>query len=186
MGRTPHFFRSAIRRLCINILSQDVPEQPVILLAEDREDDILLIRQAFQKGGINVPLFVVRNGEEVVAYLRGEGKFFNRDEYPLPSLLLLDLKMPRMDGFEVLKWIRTQPGLNTLRVVVLTCSERIRDVNIAYNLGANSFLVKPMDFEHVVELTKILKDYWLRLDKPPETYRESRNKTSDNNKSHGG
>jgi CheY-like chemotaxis protein len=163
-----------------------VPEQPVILLAEDREDDILLIRQAFQKGGINVPLFVVRNGEEVVAYLRGEGKFFNRDEYPLPSLLLLDLKMPRMDGFEVLKWIRNQPGLNTLRVVVLTSSERIRDVNIAYNLGANSFLVKPMDFEHVVELTKILKDYWLRLDKPPETYREPRNKTSDNNKSQGG
>ena len=158
-----------------------MPEQPVILLAEDREDDILLIRQAFHKGGINVPLFVVRNGEEVVAYLKGEGKFFNREEYPLPSLLLLDLKMPRMDGFEVLKWIRTQPGLNTLRVVVLTSSERIRDVNIAYNLGANSFLVKPMDFEHVVELTKILKDYWLRLDQSPETYREPRNKTTDNN-----
>ena len=158
-----------------------MPDQPVILLAEDREDDILLIRQAFHKGGINVPLFVVRDGEEVVAYLKGEGKFYNRDEYPLPSLLLLDLKMPRMDGFEVLKWIRAQPGFSTLRVVVLTSSERIRDVNIAYNLGANSFLVKPMDFEHVLELTKILKDYWLRLDKPPETYRQPRTKKSDPN-----
>ena len=165
----------------------EVPDQPVILLAEDREDDILLIRQAFLKGGIDVPLFVVRDGEETVAYLKGDGKFSNREEYPLPSLLLLDLKMPRMDGFEVLKWIRAQPGLSTLRVVVLTSSERIRDVNIAYNLGANSFLVKPMDFEHVVELTKILKDYWLRLDKTPESYRESRGKPSENNnKTSGG
>jgi Response regulators consisting of a CheY-like receiver domain and a winged-helix DNA-binding domain len=162
----------------------ELPDQPVILLAEDREDDILLIRHAFQKGGIDVPLFVVRDGEETIAYLKGDGKFSNREEYPLPSLLLLDLKMPRMDGFEVLKWIRAQSGLSSLRVVVLTSSERIRDVNIAYNLGANSFLVKPMDFEHVVELTKILKDYWLRLDKPPETFRESRNQKSDpNNKS---
>jgi CheY-like chemotaxis protein len=129
----------------------------------------------------------VRDGEEVVAYLKGDGKFYNREEYPLPSLLLLDLKMPRMDGFEVLKWIRAQQGLSTLRVVVLTSSERIRDVNIAYNLGANSFLVKPMDFEHVLELTKILKDYWLRLDKTPESYRESRGKPSENNnKTSGG
>lgn len=162
-----------------------MPDQAVILLAEDREDDILLIRKAFQKGGISNPFFVVRDGEEVVAYLKGDGKFYNRAEYPLPSLLLLDLKMPRMDGFEVLKWIRTQPGLSALRVVVLTSSERIRDVNVAYNLGANSFLVKPMDFEHVLELTKILKEYWLRLDKPPETFREPRNKTSDPDKNLG-
>src|SRR5215470_13170805 len=110
-----------------------MPDQSVILLAEDREDDILLVRRSFARAYISNPLQVVRDGVEVISYLEGEGKFANRDEYPLPDLLLLDLKMPRMDGFEVLKWIRTQAGLSTLRVVVLTSSERIRDVNIAYN-----------------------------------------------------
>src|SRR3989442_7719191 len=115
-------------------------DKAVILLAEDREDDILLIRRAFEKGGIRNPLFVVRDGEEVVSYLEGIGRYSNREEYPLPDLLLLDLKMPRMDGFDVLRWLRQQPGLGSLRVVVLTASDQIRDVNVAYRLGANSFM----------------------------------------------
>jgi len=155
-----------------------VSEQAIILLAEDREDDILLIRRAFKQGGINNPLHVVRDGEQAVAYLKGEGRFFNREEYPVPDLLLLDLKMPRMDGFEVLRWIRKQPGLSSLRVVMLTSSEDIRDVNVAYRMGANSFMVKPMDFENVVELGKVLRDYWLKLDKAPETSRPPRSQVS--------
>ena len=146
-------------------------DNAIILLAEDREDDILLIRRAFKQGGITNPLHVVRDGEEVVAYLKGKGRYVDREEYPVPDLLLLDLKMPRMDGFEVLRWIRQQPGLSPLRVVMLTSSEDIRDVNVAYRLGANSFMVKPMDFENVVELGKVLRDYWLKLDKAPETSR---------------
>jgi len=149
-----------------------VPERAVILLAEDREDDIYLVRRAFQKGGIINPLFVVRDGEEAVAYLQGRGRYFNREEFPLPALLLLDLKMPKMDGFEVLKWIRQQSGFSSLRVVVLTSSDAIRDVNVAYHLGANSFLVKPMDFENVVELGKVIQDYWLHKSKTPESSRE--------------
>jgi CheY-like chemotaxis protein len=152
----------------------EVQDQAIILLAEDREDDILLIRRAFRKGGIDNPLQVVRDGDEAVAYLKGDGRYFNREEYPLPDLLLLDLKMPRMDGFEVLRWIRQQPGLSALRVVVLTSSEDIRDVNVAYRLGANSFMVKPMDFDNVVELGKVLRDYWLKLDKAPQTTRPPR------------
>src|SRR2546428_9867920 len=124
-----------------------MPDQAVILLAEDREDDILLIRKAFQEAFINNPLQVVRDGEEAIAYLSGEGKYSNRAEYPLPELMLLDLKMPGTDGFDVLKWMRQQPGLQALRVVVLTSSDQMRDVNAAYQLGANSFLVKPIDFE---------------------------------------
>src|SRR5438132_4460545 len=107
-------------------------DQAVILLAEDLEDDILLIRRAFERGNIDKPLQIVRDGEETIAYLKGEGKYANRAEYPLPDLLLLDLKMPRLDGFEVLRWIRQQPGLEGLRVVVLTSSEDMRDVNKAY------------------------------------------------------
>ena len=149
-------------------------ERAVILLAEDREDDIIIIRRAFQKGGIINPLFVVRDGEEAVAYLEGRGRYFDREEFPLPELLLLDLKMPKMDGFEVLKWIRQQPGFSSLRVVVLTSSDAIRDVNVAYHLGANSFMVKPMDFENVVELSKVLQDYWLRKSKAPEVSRDAK------------
>src|ERR1051325_10934839 len=122
-------------------------ERAVILLAEDEEDYVVLIRHAFSQANILNPLFVVWNGEEVIWYLKGEGKYANRDEYPLPDLLLLDLKMPRVNGFEVLEWIRRQPGLSALRVLVLTSSDEIRDVNKAYKLGANSFLVKPMDFQ---------------------------------------
>jgi len=123
--------------------------------------------RAFVKAGILNSVQVVRDGEQAIAYLAGEGKFTNRAEYPLPSLLLLDLKMPRLDGFEVLRWVRQQPGLRALRVVVLTSSQDINDVNRAYELGANSFLVKPMEFEHFTEVSQGLKQYWLRMDKAP-------------------
>jgi len=146
-------------------------DQTIIMLAEDLEDDILLIRTAFRNGHISNPLHVVRDGEEVLSYLKGEGNYANRVEYPLPDLLLLDLKMPRMDGFQVLRWIREQPGLQNLRVVVLTSSDQLRDVNEAYKLGANSFLVKPLEFENFTETTKMLKRYWLCMDKSPSASR---------------
>jgi len=117
------------------------------------------------------PLYVVRDGEEAIDFLKGEGKFSNRDEYPLPDLLLLDLKMPRIDGFEVLKWVRQESGLNSLRIIVLTSSQHMADVNAAYRLGANSFLVKPLDFDRFVETSRSLSRYWLNLDRPPDVSR---------------
>ena len=150
-------------------------ELAVILLAEDEEDYVLLIKHAFEKACIPNPLHVVWNGQEAMAYLKGEGKYANRDEYPLPDLFLLDLKMPRVNGFEVLKWLRAQTGLARLRVLVLTSSEAIRDVNEAYRLGANSFLVKPLDFQNVVELSRLIQDFWLKACKTPETYRPPKN-----------
>ena len=150
-----------------------MPDQAVILLVEDREDDVLLIQKAFAKGGINNPFLVVRDGKEAMLYLAGEGKFSNRAEYPLPALVLLDLKMPGIDGFDVLRWIRRQAGFASMRIVVLTSSDALSDVNRAYALGANSFLVKPIDFENVVEMTRLLKTYWLHVDKAPETSRHT-------------
>ena len=151
-----------------------MPDLAVILLADDLEDDVLLIRRAFKKGNIHNPVHVVRDGEEAIAYLKGEGKYANRDEYPLPDLMLLDLQMPLKDGFEVLRWVRQQPGLAGLRIVVLTSSEDLRDVNEAYRLGANSFLVKPLEFENFVETSMFLKHYWLVMNKNPETSRAAR------------
>jgi CheY-like chemotaxis protein len=153
-----------------------MPEHAVILLAEDEEDYVLLIRHAFSKANIPNPLYVVWNGQEAISYLKGEGKYSNRDEYPLPDLLLLDLKMPRVNGFEVLAWIRQQPGLSSMRVLVLTSSDEIRDVNEAYRLGANSFLVKPIDFEDVTSLSRLILDFWLTRSKTPETFRPLRPK----------
>jgi CheY-like chemotaxis protein len=104
----------------------------------------------------------------------GAGVYANRAEYPLPDLFLLDLKMPRVNGFEVLEWLRDQPGLAALRVLVLTSSEDLRDVNRAYQLGANSFLVKPLDFQNVIQLSHLIQDFWLKVSSAPETYRPPR------------
>ena len=153
-----------------------MPNQAIILLAEDREDDILLIRKSFKNSFITNPLHVVRDGEEAIEYLSGEGRYANRAEYPLPALLLLDLKMPRKDGFEVLQWIRQQPDLSKLPVVVLTSSENVHDVNAAYRAGANSFLVKPMEFEDFKAMSVFLSNYWLLLNKAPDTARPLRHR----------
>ena len=146
----------------------------VILIVEDREDDILLMRKAFEKASVSNPVQIVRDGEEAISYLLGEGKYANREEYPLPVIVLLDLKLPRKDGFEVLSWIRRQPGIHSLPVVVLTSSNEIRDVNRAYQLGANSFFVKEIDFQGTVDLSKLLQTYWLKKNRTPQTSRPSR------------
>ncbi len=148
-----------------------MPDSAVFLLAEDNPDDVLLIRRAFQKAKILNALHVATGGEEAIEYLSGQGRYVARAEYPLPSLVLLDIKMPRVDGFEVLKWIRRQPGLRGMRVVMLTSSDEMRDVNTAYQLGANSFLVKPVDFERFVEITQAISGYWLWMDKAPDVSR---------------
>jgi len=144
-------------------------KEAVILLVEDRQDDEILVLRSFARGGIENPIHVVREGEEALAYLSGSGKYSNREEYPLPMLILLDLKMPKMDGFEVLKWIRAHSQLSSLPVVVLTSSENARDVNLAYRLGASSFLVKPMDFNGFVELSSFISDHWFLWTKTPAT-----------------
>ena len=151
-----------------------MPDTAVILIVEDREDDIFVMRKAFEKASLTNPLHIVRDGEEAVSYLSGQGKYANRAEYPLPALILLDLKLPRMDGFEVLSWIRHQEGIKGLPVVVLTSSNHIPDVNRAYALGANSFFVKELDFQKGVDLSLLLRDYWITTALKPESARPAR------------
>lgn len=148
-----------------------LPDQALFLLVDDNRDDALLIQRAFIKAKVLNALQVVNSGQEAIAYLSGTGKYSNRAEFPLPSLLLLDLNMPGMDGFELLRWLRQQPTLRTLRVVVLTSSDDMRDVNAAYKLGANSFLIKPADLDRFVEISQALSGYWIWLDKAPELQR---------------
>jgi CheY-like chemotaxis protein len=151
-----------------------VPDEPVILLVDDGEDDVILIRKAFANAKVTNPIHAVTDGEEAVAYLSGEGRYANRAEHPLPALILLDLHMPRMNGFQVLEWIRTQKALGLIPVVVLTTSNLMRDVNSAYELGANSFLVKPMDFQDYADLGRLIHDYWIKTSKSPDASRPAR------------
>jgi CheY-like chemotaxis protein len=139
-----------------------------ILLVEDTRDDVLLIQRAFRRARLNVALHVVNDGEAAVAYLAGVGDYADREQHPLPVLVLLDLKLPRRSGFEVLAWIRQQPGLQRLPVVMLTSSEQIQDVNRAYEVGANSYLVKPVGFDALLEMVRMLDLYWLLWNQKPE------------------
>jgi CheY-like chemotaxis protein len=128
----------------------------VFLLAEDDPRDVQLIQRAFGKAGIGQPVHVVRDGEEAVAYLAGTGPYADRGQYPLPDVLLLDIKMPRKSGLEVLAWLRAQPGLRRLRVAILTSSRESPDINRAHDLGVSSYLVKPVDTAQLVTMLETL------------------------------
>ena len=132
-----------------------------ILVAEDDPTDAYFFERAFRRAGLPVTLHFVRDGQEVLDYLQGEGQFADRTRYPLPQLLLLDLKMPRLDGFDVLEWVRKQPSMSGVLIVIFSSSEEPRDINRAYGLGANSYLVKPHSMAELTALVGQFKKYSL-------------------------
>jgi CheY-like chemotaxis protein len=136
-------------------------EQSVILLAEDDENDVFLLRRALEKAGVANELVVARDGQEALDYLGGSIEGGGARRRPLPSLLLLDLKMPRLNGFDVLAWLATRPDLSGLPVVVLTSSAHEADMAEAHRLGADDYRVKPSDFPNLVKLVKELHARWL-------------------------
>lgn len=138
--------------------------RPVILLVDDNPHDVVLIRLAFRKVGIIDTIQLVKDGAEAMRYIRGEGNYSDRHQFPIPTLILLDLKMPQTSGFEVLEWIRNQPSLEHVVVVVMSGSKDDSDVEKAYSLRANMYLTKPTKFEELVKLMESLKNYrtWRR------------------------
>lgn len=138
-----------------------------ILLVEDDPNDALLMQRAFLKAKLDNPLQIVTDGESAVLYLSGQGVYADREQYPLPMLVLLDLKLPRRSGHEVLTWLRQQQGLKRLPVVVLTASEEMIDINRAYDLGANSYLVKPVSFDDLLNIVRMMHLYWIALNQLP-------------------
>jgi len=135
--------------------------QGVILLVEDDPDSVLLMKKAFASAGITNPLRMVKDGDELLGYLGGTPPFENRQANPIPTMILLDLKLPRKSGFELLEWIRKDGKFSRLIIVVLTSSRESKDISRAYALGANSYLVKPTSFHDLVDVVKMLKNYWL-------------------------
>lgn len=138
-----------------------------ILLVEDNPKDVFLVQRAFRKAQISTSLQVVSNGDAAVQYLAGEASYSDRVTYPLPVFVLLDLKLPRRSGAEVLAWIRQQPQLRRLPVVVLTSSREYVDVNHIYDLGANAYIVKPPDFDQLVDILKTLNLHWVTYNEKP-------------------
>ena len=130
-----------------------------ILVMEDNADDAWLLRRALIKLGITT-FQIVRDGQEGVAYLAGEGPYANRSRYPLPGFIITDLKMPRLNGLEVLLWLRKQEKLRLIPTLVLTSSRAERDVASAYGFGANSYLVKPCTFADLEKMGRLIRDYW--------------------------
>ena len=145
-----------------------------ILLVEDDSTDVLLLRRAFVKTGVTNPIQVVTDGDEAVAYLSGQGDFGDRGRHPLPSLILLDIKLPRRSGLEVLTWMRQQPELRRLAVVMLTSSGEPSDISQAYDAGANGYHVKARGFEELLDLVDALKTFWLTWTEPPAEFQGRR------------
>ena len=132
-----------------------------ILQVEDDENDVFLLQVVFRKTGIECPLHVVRDGEALIQYLTGVGNYADRQKFPLPCLVLLDLNLPLKSGLEVLQWIRKHPDFKKMVVVVFSSSALPIDVERAYGLGANSYITKPMEIQKTMEIAQLLKGWWL-------------------------
>src|SRR5436309_8719273 len=143
--------------------------QRKILLVEDDSADALLIRRALEKTGVDFTLSRLKHGDEAIDYLSGAPPFTDRESQPLPDVILLDIKLPRRTGFEVLQWIRSQPeDLSRIPVVMLTASRHMVDVNRAYDLRANGYMTKPETAHQLQDMMQDFKKYWLRWNEQPE------------------
>lgn len=141
--------------------------QNVLLHVEDDPNDVLLLQRAFRKANAQLTIHSVSDGDKAVAYLSGAEEFADREKHPLPNVVLLDLKMPRKSGLEVLAWIRAEQKVRRLVVIIFTSSRHDEDVNKAYDLGANSYLVKPVGFDMLVDLCKVIQQYWINTNERP-------------------
>jgi CheY-like chemotaxis protein len=140
---------------------------PTILYAEDEETDVVLLQHVLTRAAIPNPLKIVKDGREAREYLAGEKPFSDRKEHPLPALVLLDLNLPYWSGFQVLEWIRQQPSLRRLPVVIFTSSSRPDDIARAYDAGANGYLVKPNALGELKSQVAALRNFWLRHNRFP-------------------
>ncbi len=146
-------------------------EQAHILLVEDSRMDVELTLDAFREARLVNTVHVAPNGQAALDYLFGRGSYADRNAYPMPNLVLLDLKLPGIDGFQVLRTIKETPLLKRLPVVILTSSKEEGDRALSYDIGANSYLVKPVSFEGFLSVVREIEGYWLSLNVgPPEAH----------------
>ena len=140
----------------------------IILIADDDAEDRMLVKEALEEGRLKNEIHFVENGEELVDYLHNRGRFTDKDKYPTPGLILLDLNMPKKDGREALKEIKNDPHLRLIPVVVLTTSKAEEDILRTYDLGVSSFITKPVTFAGLVDVMKTLSKYWFEIVELPK------------------
>jgi CheY-like chemotaxis protein len=140
-----------------------------ILLAEDNEDYALILQGAMKSIGWTNPIRIVPNGQEAINYLSGGGKYADREAWPFPSVMFVDIKMPLVDGFEVLRWVRQHPECSVLPTMMLSSSDDDKDVTLAYALGANGYFVKPANMEDLKAILKAAYEFWAWCTKPKLT-----------------
>ena len=137
-----------------------------ILVVDDSDDDLFFIRKALDRVGIGKTVNSVHDGQEAIDYLCGHGEFSNRQKFPFPTIILSDLKMPRMSGFELLRWVREHPDCGVIPTILFTSSAIEDDVREAYRLGANAYMVKPSKPEELDELLRTVCEFWSRCERP--------------------
>jgi CheY-like chemotaxis protein len=138
------------------------PSDGLVLVADDSEEDRFFLLRAFAQSGIRNPVLTVNSGAEVVAYMGGDGKYADREKYPLPRIVFLDMQMPTPNGVEVLRWKQTRTDLPRILWVAMSNFNSVRTINDAYNAGATTFLTKPLEAEDIRNLVEAFEEYWLR------------------------
>src|SRR5580704_6464304 len=147
-----------------------------ILLVEDEENDAMLLKMALKRNNILNPIHWVNDGLEAIAYLNGEGAYANHALYPFPEVLIVDLKMPRMNGLELLQWIRDHSNYKVIPTIIMSSSRQDSDIEKAYALGANTYMVKPSSFDELAKMVKLAHEYWAASVKPARSSKKSRSK----------
>lgn len=145
----------------------------IILLVEDDENDAMLVRLAFQRNNILNPVHWARDGLEAIAYLNGEGIYADRSLHPFPEVLILDLKMPRMNGLELLAWVRDHPDYRVIPTIIMTSSQLDVDIEKAYSLGANTYMIKPASLDELAKMVKVAHEYWSLSVKPKAKWKKA-------------
>jgi DNA-binding response OmpR family regulator len=138
-----------------------------ILLVEDNADDVFFLRRALKAKNVDVPVVLMSDGREAIRYLSGENDYANRSVHPLPRLVLLDLQLPYFTGLQVLEWARKQAVVKRIPIVIFSSSSQASDIEQAYELGANSYLVKPTDVAELGRIVETLRVYWLEINHGP-------------------
>lgn len=150
----------------MQVAPNEINERFTILIVEDNAEEVILLQKAFKRAALDISVQFVVNGEEAIDYLSGSDKYRDRYSFPEPDLVIMDLKMPRKGGFEVLEWFRNLQEGALIPIVVLTASSRDADVQRAYTLGANSYFIKPSNFDEFRDMIQVIYNYWSHARRP--------------------